>query len=51
MTFEVGSVLEDPNWQAPVYCFKEAEEETKPKFDTLGGSVPHAHMMRGLVSM
>ena len=21
MTFEVGAVLEDPNWQAPVYCF------------------------------
>nr|GMD11875.1 uncharacterized protein At4g14100-like [Ipomoea batatas] len=23
MTFEVGKVLEDPGWQAPVYCFKE----------------------------
>lgn len=21
MTFEVGKVLDDPNWQAPVYCF------------------------------
>ncbi|XP_061337566.1 uncharacterized protein At4g14100-like isoform X2 [Gastrolobium bilobum] len=21
MTFEVGAVLEDPNWQAPLYCF------------------------------
>ncbi|RAL52050.1 unnamed protein product [Cuscuta campestris] len=21
MTFEVGKVLKDPNWQAPVYCF------------------------------
>lgn len=29
MTFEVGKVLEDPNWQAPVYCFKEAKEEEK----------------------
>ncbi|CAH9075826.1 unnamed protein product [Cuscuta epithymum] len=23
MTFEVGKVLDDPNWQAPAYCFKE----------------------------
>ncbi|XAR50405.1 hypothetical protein NMG60_11004721 [Bertholletia excelsa] len=23
MTFEVGKVLEDANWQAPVYCFNE----------------------------
>lgn len=21
MTFEVGAVLEDEKWQAPVYCF------------------------------
>lgn len=27
MTFEVGKVLGDPNWQAPVYCFREADEE------------------------
>ncbi|TKY73722.1 hypothetical protein E2542_SST02478 [Spatholobus suberectus] len=27
MTFEVGAVLEDPNWQAPVYCFSENEKE------------------------
>ncbi|KAL6497149.1 hypothetical protein OROGR_029078 [Orobanche gracilis] len=23
MTFEVGKVLDDPHWQAPVYCFEE----------------------------
>ncbi|KAL9313933.1 hypothetical protein ACSQ67_019385 [Phaseolus vulgaris] len=27
MTFEVGAVLEDPNWQAPVYCFSENEKK------------------------
>lgn len=27
MTFEVGKVLADPNWQAPAYCFKEAKKE------------------------
>jgi hypothetical protein len=27
MTFEVGAVLEDPNWQAPVYCFNQTEKE------------------------
>ncbi|PNY01553.1 transferring glycosyl group transferase [Trifolium pratense] len=27
MTFEVGAVLEDPKWQAPVYCFNQTEKE------------------------
>ncbi|OMO52300.1 hypothetical protein COLO4_37270 [Corchorus olitorius] len=30
MTFEVGAVLEDSHWQAPLYCFKEAQEKGKP---------------------
>jgi len=29
MTFEVGAVLDDEHWQAPVYCFSEAEPEPK----------------------
>nr|AFK34859.1 unknown [Lotus japonicus] len=29
MTFEVGAVLEDAQWQAPVYCFNEAETHEK----------------------
>ncbi|KAJ0112337.1 hypothetical protein Patl1_01338 [Pistacia atlantica] len=37
MTFEVGAVLEDPKWQAPVYCFKEEalEEEEEEKMPVL----------------
>lgn len=27
ITFEVGNVLDDPNWQAPVYCFGKDNEE------------------------
>nr|GLL21668.1 uncharacterized protein At4g14100-like [Ipomoea trifida] len=27
MTFEVGKVLSDPNWQAPVYCFNNSTVE------------------------
>lgn len=27
MTFEVGKVLDDPNWQAPVYCFGKAKNQ------------------------
>lgn len=27
MTFEVGKVLDDPNWQAPVYCFGKAKNK------------------------
>ncbi|XP_026400795.1 uncharacterized protein At4g14100-like [Papaver somniferum] len=26
MTFEVGAVLEDAKWQAPVYCFESGEQ-------------------------
>lgn len=26
MTFEVGAVLEDEKWQAPVYCFHKEKE-------------------------
>lgn len=31
MTFEVGAVLEDAKWQAPVYCF---ENKTDTETDT-----------------
>ncbi|KAK7318351.1 hypothetical protein RJT34_03050 [Clitoria ternatea] len=31
MTFEVGAVLEDEKWQAPVYCFGETQAETQNK--------------------
>ncbi|XP_058731906.1 uncharacterized protein At4g14100-like [Vicia villosa] len=29
MTFEVGAVLEDEHWQAPVYCFSKSESEPR----------------------
>ncbi|WOL01778.1 hypothetical protein Cni_G10495 [Canna indica] len=29
MTFEVGAVLEDAKWQAPVYCFDKEEQNPK----------------------
>ncbi|MED6194190.1 hypothetical protein PIB30_026189 [Stylosanthes scabra] len=29
MTFEVGAVLDDPNWQAPVYCFTDEDEKQR----------------------
>jgi len=32
MTFEVGAVLDDAHWQAPVYCFTKAEAEPKQKY-------------------
>lgn len=31
MTFEVGAVLEDANWQAPVYCFEKTDDGNDPK--------------------
>ncbi|XVF49493.1 hypothetical protein PTKIN_Ptkin04bG0017600 [Pterospermum kingtungense] len=41
MTFEVGAILEDSQWQAPAYCFKEAEEKRKPVIGSLGLSDHH----------
>lgn len=37
MTFEVGAVLEDENWQAPVYCFKEHEKERSTVLESVAG--------------
>ncbi|KAK4410695.1 hypothetical protein Sango_0142500 [Sesamum angolense] len=34
MTFEVGQVLDDPNWQAPVYCFEGAKQEHKAMLES-----------------
>jgi hypothetical protein len=31
MTFEVGAVLEDAKWQAPVYCFEKRDDGNDPK--------------------
>lgn len=31
MTFEVGAVLEDEKWQAPVYCFDKKKREKMGK--------------------
>ncbi|XP_057422305.1 uncharacterized protein At4g14100-like [Lotus japonicus] len=51
MTFEVGAVLEDPNWQAPVYCFNGSEKERS--LSLLGPAVhgdSFGRLMRGVVS-
>ncbi|KAH6771105.1 transferase [Perilla frutescens var. hirtella] len=31
MTFDVGAVLEDEKWQAPVYCFEKKDAQTDPR--------------------
>ncbi|XP_059278706.1 uncharacterized protein At4g14100-like [Lycium ferocissimum] len=33
MTFEVGAVLEDTKWQAPVYCFEKEKVKDHPTSD------------------
>ncbi|KAK3183281.1 hypothetical protein Dsin_030567 [Dipteronia sinensis] len=35
MTFEVGAVLEDPNWQAPVYCFGKDKDKRRPLLESM----------------
>ncbi|CAN0915931.1 Uncharacterized protein At4g14100 [Linum grandiflorum] len=39
MTFEVGAVLDDAGWQAPVYCFsdKQVEKKTLPGIESVVG--------------
>ncbi|KAK3042467.1 hypothetical protein RJ639_000191 [Escallonia herrerae] len=55
MTFEVGKVLEDPNWQAPVYCFKEAddEEEQDPSLESVASSTTgsQGRFLRGAMAL
>ncbi|KAL2342834.1 hypothetical protein Fmac_004119 [Flemingia macrophylla] len=43
MTFEVGAVLEDENWQAPVYCFNETSGAL---LDSQDGGSSHGMLMR-----
>ncbi|KAF9588639.1 hypothetical protein IFM89_026487 [Coptis chinensis] len=38
MTFEVGAVLEDEKWQAPVYCFEKKDGFQSTLKGVLGGS-------------
>lgn len=33
MTFEVGAVLEDAKWQAPIYCFDKKQVQDRPASD------------------
>ena len=51
MTFEVGAVLEDANWQAPVYCFSETQTENNRSNPLLEPAVhdgSHGTLMRGI---
>ncbi|PSR95980.1 Uncharacterized protein CEY00_Acc22115 [Actinidia chinensis var. chinensis] len=51
MTFEVGKVLEDSQWQAPVYCFKKAEEEKTYLFQSMADLVPSGgDLVRGPIN-
>ncbi|KAE8664441.1 mitochondrial substrate carrier family protein [Hibiscus syriacus] len=52
MTFEVGAVLEDSEWQAPVYCFKEDEEKRKQAVIRSLGMISRllVKLMRGVSS-
>ncbi|KAG8475919.1 hypothetical protein CXB51_032685 [Gossypium anomalum] len=51
-TFEVGAVLEDSKWRAPVYCFKEADgKRNQALIESLGWSDHlHGKLMRQISS-
>ncbi|KAJ4847792.1 hypothetical protein Tsubulata_048445 [Turnera subulata] len=38
MTFEVGAVLDDAEWQAPAYCFKEPQKDDTPAVVSIANS-------------
>ncbi|TKY60520.1 hypothetical protein E2542_SST17619 [Spatholobus suberectus] len=50
MTFEVGAVLEDEYWQAPVYCFGQTQNKTTASLldsqDPVPGGSSHGILMR-----
>ncbi|KAI9114434.1 hypothetical protein K1719_014662 [Acacia pycnantha] len=47
MTFEVGAVLEDEKWQAPLYCFTEVEAGDGPLFEAFEHGASLGKFMRG----
>ncbi|KAL4382205.1 hypothetical protein HN51_005812 [Arachis hypogaea] len=47
MTFEVGAVLEDANWQAPVYCFSETDTGSSLLESSID-VVSHGTLIRGI---
>lgn len=53
MTLEVGAVLEDAEWQAPLYSFgaaEEAEGRRSPLLEPVVGGASHGVFMRGKFS-
>ncbi|KAH7859323.1 hypothetical protein Vadar_034612 [Vaccinium darrowii] len=50
MTFEVGKVLEDANWQAPVYCFKEADKGESSLIESMADLAPSGRLMREAIT-
>lgn len=50
MTFEVGRVLEDARWQAPVYCFEETGEKKSPLVESVANVGLHGRLMRGVMN-
>lgn len=50
MTFEVGRVLEDARWQAPVYCFEETGEKKSPIIESMANVGLHGRSMRGVMN-
>lgn len=55
MTFEVGAVLEDAKWQAPVYCFEKRDSQTDLKSEykvDIGYLKPELQgILRGLMQL
>ncbi|KAF8378075.1 hypothetical protein HHK36_029410 [Tetracentron sinense] len=55
MTFEVGAVLEDAKWQAPVYCFEKSGDQKNTELGSVvaGGSQENlvAGVLRGSMGL
>lgn len=51
ITFEVGKVLDDPGWQAPVYCFDGANNDKESKLKSSTGFPVEGALMRDVTSI
>lgn len=51
ITFEVGKVLEDPNWQAPVYCFDQGKKSPSLPESLASAADLHGRFMRGVFDL
>ncbi|KAF8378076.1 hypothetical protein HHK36_029411 [Tetracentron sinense] len=49
MTFEVGAVLEDVKWQAPVYCFEKSADKKNTELGSVVAGASQENLVAGVL--